>query len=328
MDPPTLSRQPTIFWGALKKAIQADAENNLAWVYFKTNGWGSNVPLVQPREVGWTLDDFVSFYDCPETERSWAKYVNFHLSRSYQTNFPTWPEVVDAMNNLFASPAHIPDLLGLRAEVNRTGWGPMNHVLEFVLTLLNYRYITVEGGTPASRDDFQTRQATYASSFGSKNPFYLPWDSSDKWVAAYLLYAKLAFEQQRYEANNTNINYNNNDDDKQHVEIEEKIAQPVLEQELVQPAVENQAQPVVENQAQAAVEKQPQSVIKKPARSVSEKKARADKDVKFEIEEIRSAPFQETVSRIRAENVNDWNTERLGSKNQLLHSWLPSLGFW
>ncbi|KAI1209714.1 uncharacterized protein F4807DRAFT_467598 [Annulohypoxylon truncatum] len=199
MDPPTLSGKPTSFWGSMQKDIQAALEQNLVVLYFKAYGSAGGVLPGHWRPIKWTLEDFVYFYDCPEMESAWMSYVDEYLSAPTESTSPSWFSVVDTMNEILERPEDIINYLNIRPakEVDKSHWRHVNHIAAFIFRLLYYRS-HIEEGTPATRDDFQTRQAAYADSFGRNNPFYLSWDSCDKWAAAFLLFCKLSFERDVY----------------------------------------------------------------------------------------------------------------------------------
>ncbi|KAI2468703.1 hypothetical protein F4781DRAFT_432081 [Annulohypoxylon bovei var. microspora] len=201
MDPPTLSGKPLVFWGDIEEDIKATLDQNLAWLYFRFSGSADGVFPGQWRQVTWTLDDFVYFFDCPETEAAWTSYVNDYLSTSWATARPIWSDVVDAMQHILTRPEDVPNYLNLRPadQIDKSRWNDVDHVVAFIFRLLNYRN-HIEEGAADTRDDFQARQAAYAGSFGRDNPFYFRWDSADKWAAAFLLYAKLIFRRDMYVA--------------------------------------------------------------------------------------------------------------------------------
>ncbi|KAI0881475.1 uncharacterized protein GGS22DRAFT_192109 [Annulohypoxylon maeteangense] len=199
MDPPTLSGRPTSFWNALQRDLQTSLDKNNMIVYFRAYGSANGVFPGHWRPVYWTLEDFAYFYDCPEKESAFAAYVDECVSKSKEDSNPTWWQVVDVMNELFTRPDLLVNYLGLRPadQIDKSNWRKVDHAVAFICRLLNYRD-HLDSGTPTTRDDFQTRQAAYASSYGRNNPFYARWDSTDKWAAAFLLFCMLTSEREDY----------------------------------------------------------------------------------------------------------------------------------
>ncbi|KAI0007194.1 hypothetical protein F4779DRAFT_593036 [Xylariaceae sp. FL0662B] len=127
-------------------------------------------------------------------------------------------------------PEILPDYIGIRNadRVDKTQWLLADHICAFILRLLNYRgHIEVE--TNDTRTEFMRQQATFAQSFGGDNPFYQPWDASDKWVACYLLYTKLAYEHDRFAINHLHGKMGNYERDAR--KLANNVINPAIEQE-------------------------------------------------------------------------------------------------
>ncbi|KAI1455849.1 hypothetical protein F4805DRAFT_476463 [Annulohypoxylon moriforme] len=199
MDPPTLSGKPMSFWGSMQKDIRATLDQNLMLLYFRAYGSATDVFPGHWRPVEWTLEDFVYFFDCPELESAWTAYVDEYLTNPLDDTSPSWWYVVDRMNYLLTRPDLLANYLNIRpaSQINKSGWGHVDYIAAFIFRLLHYRN-HIDEGKPQTRDDFQTRQAAYAQSFGRDNPFYARWDAVDKWAAGFLLFCKLSFERDAY----------------------------------------------------------------------------------------------------------------------------------
>ncbi|KAI1077295.1 hypothetical protein F5B20DRAFT_269437 [Whalleya microplaca] len=230
MNPPSASGdKPVEFWGAAKANLLKEVNRNSAVLYYRV--FGGSDPTVAPREVQWTLDDFVCFFDCEECNLAWTAYRDEFLKSSPYAASPSWNEVYVFLQNLFKTPDILPDYIGLRKadEVDRTEWMQVDYISAFVLRLLNYRS-HLEFGTCDTRTDFMRRQAAFAKSVGASNPFYQSWDGSDKWVAAYLLYTKLMYEQDRFAIDHLHSRPNNYDEDAQKL-AEGGSINPAVQQE-------------------------------------------------------------------------------------------------
>ncbi|KAI0845306.1 hypothetical protein F5Y00DRAFT_265710 [Daldinia vernicosa] len=195
------------FWENLEANIKDDYARGSASLYFRAYGQADRVLLPsQWREVGWTLQDFAFFYDCPEYESARSAYVEQCLIKYPVAALPTWNEVVNGMQILFTRPDAIADYLFIRPNVwvNKDIWRPLDYAVAFILRLLNYREHlysdVVNGGGEFVEGNkyWMGWQKAYADILGAVQPFYKPWDSSDKWTAAFLIYLKLKHEHETH----------------------------------------------------------------------------------------------------------------------------------
>ncbi|KAI1647666.1 hypothetical protein F4815DRAFT_503119 [Daldinia loculata] len=192
------------FWERLQANTKDDLTRGSASLYFRAYGQADRVLLPsQWREVGWTIQDFAYFYDSPEYESARSEYIDQCLMRYPLAAFPTWQEVVDGMQVLFTRPDAIVDYMFIRPKIwiNKEIWRPLDYAVAFILRLLNHReHIhsdVVDGGEFVDGNEYWMEwQKAYAQFLGSVQPFYQPWDSSDKWTAAFLLYLKLQYEHE------------------------------------------------------------------------------------------------------------------------------------
>ncbi|KAK6949595.1 hypothetical protein Daesc_009678 [Daldinia eschscholtzii] len=193
MQPPRLNLGQEPFW----RHLQANLDQDLAKDH--------TPPPSERREVGWTLQDFAYFYNCPEYESARTQYLK-SIAVFPLAPFPTWPEVVRGMQFLFNNVDLLVDYMLVRPEgfMDKSLWKPLDHAIEFILRLLNYRehlesdfIIDRDELTDESRD-FLSRQVYYANTFYDAKPFYQRWDGSDKWTAAFLLYTKLQYEYENH----------------------------------------------------------------------------------------------------------------------------------
>ncbi|KAI0106752.1 hypothetical protein F4814DRAFT_455378 [Daldinia grandis] len=192
------------FWENLATNFRKDFERGSASLYFRAYGQADQVLLPsQWREVGWTIQDFAYFYDSPEYESAISEYVDQCLLEYPLAAFPTWQEVVNGMQLLFTRPDAIVDYIFIRPEVwiNKEIWRPLDYAVAFILRLLNHREhlradVTDTSDAIDGKKYWMDWQKTYAEFLGSVEPFYQPWDSSDKWTAAFLLYIKLGCEHE------------------------------------------------------------------------------------------------------------------------------------
>ncbi|OTA85985.1 hypothetical protein M434DRAFT_15962 [Hypoxylon sp. CO27-5] len=195
---PTLNNElPTAFWETLEDGIVDALAYQNASIYYRAYGWiDGAMEASEWRDVTWTLNDFAYFYHCPESADAFARFRDDYLRNHPLEKSPSWQEVVDAMERVLGQPERIPDFLHLRPDglIDKSTWVREDHWVAYILRLLRYRKM-IERLDPANLDEFQTRVYNYARTFGRDNPFYYEWDACDKWVASYLLYAKLSHEK-------------------------------------------------------------------------------------------------------------------------------------
>ncbi|KAI1414883.1 hypothetical protein F5Y13DRAFT_196841 [Hypoxylon sp. FL1857] len=201
-QPPSSSGgNPHLFWDRQKEDLQGELETNMAMIYFKVYGWANNtISPTRWRDVEWSVSDFAIFYDCPEAERAWAEFRDDYMSKNPLATSPSWQAVVDVMQEVMGNPEEVPDYMNLRPEVDKSDWLREDHWVAYILRLLRYKS-TIETANPDTLPDFERRVWQYAWSFGTRDSFYKPWDASDKWAAAYLLYVKLGYERDVYTSN-------------------------------------------------------------------------------------------------------------------------------
>ncbi|KAI0096320.1 hypothetical protein F4776DRAFT_560312 [Hypoxylon sp. NC0597] len=201
---PTLDDEtPKFFWEALETDIADTLRYQEASLYFKVFGWVDNgITPSKWRDVLWTITDFAYFYHCPESRDAFARFRYDYLYQHPLEASPSWQEVVNAMDRVVTDPEHLPDYLNLRRahEIDKSTWVKEDYWVAYILRLLQYRK-KIEKGHPADMDEFEARVYYYSRTVGYENPFYYEWDASDRWAAAYLLYAKLSYERDLFSAN-------------------------------------------------------------------------------------------------------------------------------
>ncbi|KAI1384075.1 uncharacterized protein F4822DRAFT_440242 [Hypoxylon trugodes] len=199
MDPPTLNKNPwTGYMDRFSAELLKDVENEMVGVYFRAYGFTDYT--INPsawEEPQWTLQDFANFYSCPAMVQAVSWYDKIYLSKNPLVMIQPWHAVAAVIQETFRhEPAKAAIYMSLHGNIMPNP-RPIDYALTFILSLLHYRN-HIHDETPATRDDFQTRQATYAQSFGRNNPFYRQWNGSDKWTCAFLLYLALYHRHNQY----------------------------------------------------------------------------------------------------------------------------------
>ncbi|KAI2604247.1 uncharacterized protein GGS25DRAFT_525525 [Hypoxylon fragiforme] len=197
MEPPTLSKNSAAFLKPLKEKMKEAIDGGDASTYFCLYGFTDLTISSQTfKDVQWTLEDFAYFYDSPAYAKAWSEFRTQYLDTEPWALLESWDRVAMALSMLNRFPEQIPPYAG-KEEADKSQWGQLDYICWFIYRLLNNRS-HIENGTAESRDDFETQQAAYAQSFGRDNRFYGVWNDSDRWVAMYLLYCKLLWEQEQY----------------------------------------------------------------------------------------------------------------------------------
>lgn len=248
------------FWLNLRNDLQTALYRNKAILYFRAYGSAANVYPGHWPAIKWTLEDFAYFFDCPEMEAALYSYINEYVRNTTAPTRPDWWQVVDTMNTVLANPANVNDYLNIKPlnEINKSKWQHNDYIAAFIFRLLHYRN-HLEAGTAATRDEFQTRQANYAASFGQTNPFYGAWTTYDKWACAFLLYTKLAAEREAFlEGNGGPINIQpgpQNTTAPPQQPIQQPVQQPTQTsyQQLFQTPVQQPVQPPAQQPVQQPI---------------------------------------------------------------------------
>ncbi|KAI1401458.1 hypothetical protein F4819DRAFT_508484 [Hypoxylon fuscum] len=199
-SPPTVSggKLWKEFFEIWKGSRRSEIEQEQAHLFFLSGGGLTDNGILPSKinAVPWTLTDFALFYDNPEYQRALGSYLTDFRSKNPDDKFPLWETIVDEVQDHVYLPNLMPYALALR-QADRTEWSFEAHVVSFILRLISY-HDHLDLGTDATRDDFQRRQAAYAKSMGRNNPIYGPWGPSDKWIAAFILFRRLVYEDGLY----------------------------------------------------------------------------------------------------------------------------------
>ncbi|KAI0839109.1 hypothetical protein F5Y06DRAFT_27849 [Hypoxylon sp. FL0890] len=192
--------QPFSFWAHERSGIIDQLDANKASLIFRAFGWHDNGVISEHwQDVDWTLDDFARFYDCPYEEKEWNEFVNDYLSRNPLERSPDWKEIVATMHVIFSSPGLIRNHVGVPpgSPTDKRYWDKYSHWTAYILRLIQYWH-TIDDSDGTDLGDFEMGVRAYAQSFGEHNSFYSRWGNSDKWIAMYLLYLKLATKRDDY----------------------------------------------------------------------------------------------------------------------------------